>query len=108
MQNEPVTDPRVAALLLLDGLNENPTKTLDTLLDERANDLRFLSRKDRGLFNQLLYGVLRWRLRLDTVIAAFSSRPLSQINPGILNILRIGLFQLLFLGSKGEPNADMS
>jgi len=97
MQNEPIIDPRAAALLLLDCLNKSPAKTLDALLEERANDLNVLSRKDRGLFNQLLYGVLRWRLRLDTVVSVFSSRPLNKIDPTILNILRIALFQLLFL-----------
>jgi 16S rRNA (cytosine967-C5)-methyltransferase len=56
-----------------------------------------LSRRDRALFNQLTYGVLRWRLRLDAVVAAHTDRALKNISPSILNILRIGLFQILFM-----------
>lgn len=56
-----------------------------------------LSRRDRALFNQLVYGVLRWRLRLDAVVAAYANRPLKKIAPTVLNILRMALFQILFM-----------
>ena len=71
--------------------------TLDAVLDDSAPMLTGLSRRDRALFNQLVYGVLRWRLRLDAVVAAYADRPLKKISPPILNILRIGLFQILFM-----------
>jgi 16S rRNA (cytosine967-C5)-methyltransferase len=56
-----------------------------------------ISRRDRALYNQLVYGVLRRRLRLDAVVGAYADRPLKKISPPILNILRIGLFQILFM-----------
>ncbi len=71
--------------------------TLDAVLDDLAPMLTGLSRRDRALFNQLVYGVLRWRLRLDAVVTAYADRPIKKISPPILNILRIGLLQILFM-----------
>jgi 16S rRNA (cytosine967-C5)-methyltransferase len=53
--------------------------------------------RDRDLLHAILFGVLRWRGRLDYVIARFSKMPFAEIDPPILNILRVGLFQLLCL-----------
>ena len=96
MSFRPITDPRAAALNVLDRL-EKQTETLDAVLDDLAPMMAGLSRRDRALFNRLVYGVLRRRLRLDAVVAAYASRPLKKIAPPILNILRIGLFQILFM-----------
>ncbi|WP_155315698.1 16S rRNA (cytosine(967)-C(5))-methyltransferase RsmB [Desulfosarcina alkanivorans] len=91
-----LTDPRAAALMVLDRLDRRPSP-LDAALDETAPLTAGLSRRDRALFNQLVYGTLRWRLRLDAVVAAYADRPLKKISPSILNILRIGLYQILFM-----------
>ena len=53
--------------------------------------------RDRDLLNAILFGVLRWRGRLDYIIARFSKTPLAKIDLPILNILRAGVFQLIFL-----------
>lgn len=53
--------------------------------------------RDRDLLNAILFGVLRWRGRLDYIIARFSKMPLAKIDLPILNILRAGVFQLIFL-----------
>ncbi|WP_372682280.1 16S rRNA (cytosine(967)-C(5))-methyltransferase RsmB [Desulfosarcina sp.] len=94
--NPPATDPRAASLAVLNRLDAGKA-TLDAVLDDAAPMLAGLSHRDRALFNQLVYGVLRWRLRLDAVIAAHAERPLKKISPPILNILRLGLFQILFM-----------
>lgn len=91
-----MTDARAAALAVLDRLDRN-RETLDAVLDDVAPMVACLSRRDRALFNQLVYGVLRWRLQLDAVVAAYADRPLKNISPPILNILRTGLFQILFM-----------
>jgi 16S rRNA (cytosine967-C5)-methyltransferase len=62
---------------------------------EAAGGLR--DGRDRDLLNAILFGVLRWRGRLDHIIAHFSKTSLAKIDPPILNILRVGLFQLIFL-----------
>lgn len=40
---------------------------------------------------------MRWQGRLDFVLSAFLSRPLSALTPWIRNALRLGAYQLLFL-----------
>ena len=95
-QDRPIIDPRAGALNVLNRLDRN-TETLDAVLDDAAPMMKGLSHRDRALFNQLVYGVLRWRLRLDAVAGVYAARPLKQIDPPILNILRIGLFQILFM-----------
>jgi 16S rRNA (cytosine967-C5)-methyltransferase len=53
--------------------------------------------RDRDLLNALVFGVLRWRGRLDFLIARFSKTPITKLDPPILNILRTAFFQLVFL-----------
>jgi 16S rRNA (cytosine967-C5)-methyltransferase len=48
---------------------------------------------DSGFVRTLVLGVLRWRSRLDFVISSFAAR---RIEPEILDVLRLGAFQLLF------------
>ncbi|BBO72830.1 ribosomal RNA small subunit methyltransferase B [Desulfosarcina widdelii] len=96
LPNRPTADARAAALGVLERLDSRPA-TLDSILENEAAMIDALPRRDRALFNQLVYGVLRWRLRLDAVISAHASRPLKKIAPNLRNILRLGLFQIRFL-----------
>jgi len=89
-------DARAATLHILEQLDSRPA-TLDSILETEAAMIDALARRDRALFNQLVYGVLRWRLRLDAVIGAHASRSLNKITPTVRNILRLGLFQIRFL-----------
>jgi 16S rRNA (cytosine967-C5)-methyltransferase len=56
-----------------------------------------ISRRDRALATELVYGTLRWQKRLDWIIGAFSRRPLKLLDPWVRNILRLGAYQLCFL-----------
>jgi 16S rRNA (cytosine967-C5)-methyltransferase len=89
-------DARHTALKVLNTLDRED-QTLDAILDAATPNTLHLSRRDRALFNTLTYGVLRWRGRLDYIISHFSSLPLKKIEPGVLNILRLGLFQIIYL-----------
>ena len=71
--------------------------TLDSIIDELLSKDTRLSRKDRTLVHALVYGVLRWQGRLDWIIDYFSKTRLDKIDPRVLNILRLGLFQIIFL-----------
>lgn len=53
-----------------------------------------LEGRDRGLAMELAYGCMRLRTRLDTEIAHFSDRSLDHLDPGVLDWLRLGLYQL--------------
>ena len=89
-------DPRKTALDVLNTLTRGK-KTLDSILRNIPQDDRYLSRRDRALFTAMVYGVLRWRSRLDHVIAHFSNTPIQKIEPAVLNVLRLGLFQIIYL-----------
>ena len=92
----PTIDARSAALTVLDRL-EDGQATLDFVLDSTSAMREPLSRRDHALFNQLVYGVLRWRARLDAVIGTHADRPVHRIAPTVRNILRLALLQLLFM-----------
>ena len=94
--HRPLTDPRIAALMVLERQDRHAA-TLDAVLDDTAPLITGLSRRDRSLFNGLVYGVLRRRLHLDAVVCAHADRPLNKIAPPVLNILRIGLYQILYM-----------
>src|SRR5881392_2379779 len=56
-----------------------------------------LSAQDRAFAQQLAYGAIQRRLTLDHVIAQLSDRPLAKLDPPLLDALRIGVYQLLFM-----------
>lgn len=67
----------------------------DVLLD-RALGAK-LSVQDRGLLTELTYGTLRWRGQLDAYLRQVIRRPLQHTDPFLRNLLRLSLYQFLFL-----------
>jgi 16S rRNA (cytosine967-C5)-methyltransferase len=55
-----------------------------------------LSGADRALATELVYGSLRWRGRLDYMLAHVLDRPLKKIEPLVLSNLRLGAYQIVF------------
>jgi 16S rRNA (cytosine967-C5)-methyltransferase len=53
--------------------------------------------RDTGLLTELVYGVLRRQSTLDWVIDQFSKVPVARMNYIARNIVRLGVYQLLFL-----------
>lgn len=90
------SDARSTAILILNILDKG-RKTLDMVLEDTDSMITSLPQNDRALLHALVYGVLRWRGRLDWILDHFSKTRLNRIDPRILNILRIGLFQIIFL-----------
>lgn len=56
-----------------------------------------LNEKDIGLISEIVYGVTTWRLTLDEIIKKYSKIRLKKISPWILNILRMSIYQIIFL-----------
>src|SRR6266550_578531 len=52
---------------------------------------------ESGFVRTLVLGVLRWRSRLDDAIEKLASRKLSKLDANVLDILRIGIYQLMFM-----------
>ena len=66
--------------------------TLDFLMDKWTANIRFPFRKDRSLLNAIVFGVTRWRKKLDHVISHFSNTPFENLHPVVRNVLRMGAF----------------
>lgn len=86
---------RDLALVVLSAVQKK-NRILDSVLIELDQEHQ-LDARDRSLLNALVFGVLRWRGHLDFIIDHFSKKGLHQIAPDILNIIRIGLFQMIYL-----------
>ena len=64
-----------------------------------------LNERDRAFAVHLVQGVLRWRIRLDWILKQYVRFPFRKIDPPVLNILRLALFQILFLDRVPESAA---
>jgi 16S rRNA (cytosine967-C5)-methyltransferase len=60
-------------------------------------DVERLPARDRALLHELVLGTLRHRGLLDHALARASERPLARIDPGVLDALRLGAYQVLKL-----------
>lgn len=61
---------------------------------------------DDRLVRRLVYGTLRQLLAVDAVLAEASDRPLDDIEPAVLDVLRIATWELRFGG--GAPHASVN
>ena len=68
-------------------LADTLARTREQLDDER----------DRALAAAIVIGTIRWRARLDYLVGQASSRPVGAMDAAVREILRLSLFQLLFL-----------
>ncbi|MGP3777760.1 16S rRNA (cytosine(967)-C(5))-methyltransferase RsmB [Halanaerobium saccharolyticum] len=65
------------------------------LLDSELKKIE--DQRDKGLFTEIFYGVIRNKLYLDYIIDSFSKTPLNKMDKEVLTGLRIGVYQLFFL-----------
>lgn len=84
---------REAALKILYEINEKGAYSNIALNKYfAAAELRDI---DRAFVTELVYGTVKWKLTLDRVIASYSNIKMEKLSPWILNILRVGAYQLL-------------
>ena len=89
-------DPRYLAFTLIDA-GQKPTLPLDRAIENAALQLELLSQKDKGLCHAIVFGVFRHRGRIDQLICNGSKLAFDRIDPKVKTILRIGVFQIVFL-----------
>lgn len=51
--------------------------------------------QERGLLRTLVYGTVRWQIRLEALLEKLSARPPQELDPNLRALLLVGLFQLL-------------
>ncbi|MEA5114191.1 MAG: 16S rRNA (cytosine(967)-C(5))-methyltransferase RsmB [Geobacteraceae bacterium] len=88
-------NPRRVAFDIIERI-ERERSYADILVD-RALAGSELKGPDRGLLNELVFGVLRRRGTLDHIIGCCSSMAVNRLERRVLNLLRIGLYQIFFL-----------
>ncbi len=64
---------------------------------ELKKKIKVTEPREKALVTELVYGTLRYRLRLDYIIRKFSKTPFRKINENIKNVLRISIYQIIFL-----------
>ena len=55
--------------------------------------------ENRAWLRTLVYGTLRLRGRLDSLVAHFAKRPVDELDPPVRLALRLGVFQILYMRS---------
>jgi len=65
-----------------------------------------LDERERGFLHELVHGTLRRRGWLDHVLSRLSNRPTDRLTPAVLDALRLGAYQLLYL--RVAPHAAVS
>ena len=96
--------PRELALKTLVSLDKSGSYTGNYLEDIFSSNPGF-DERDRAFISNLIQGVIRWKLKLDRIIGQFSKTQIKKIDPVILNILRLALYQILFLDRVPESAA---
>ncbi|MCL2518300.1 MAG: 16S rRNA (cytosine(967)-C(5))-methyltransferase RsmB, partial [Oscillospiraceae bacterium] len=86
---------RNAALISLERIEKNK-KYSNLEIDAAIKKYNFTD-IDRSFFTALVYGVIQRRITLDYFIAQFSNKPIGKIDPTVLQILRLGLYQIMFM-----------
>ncbi|MCI8384033.1 MAG: 16S rRNA (cytosine(967)-C(5))-methyltransferase RsmB [Clostridia bacterium] len=56
-----------------------------------------ITKKDIGFISEIVYGTITWKLTIDEIIKKYSYLKLKKISPWILNILRMSIYQIIFL-----------
>lgn len=84
---------RVAAWRVLRDVDERGSYA-NLVLSQHVNHLED---RDRAFATELAYGTLRATGQLDHVITSISGRAISEIDPPMLDVIRLGTYQLLHM-----------
>lgn len=86
---------REAALKVLYDVESNGAYT-NAALNKISNNA-FSLPADRALFFEIVYGTVKNKLRIDYIINSYSKVKFNKISPWVICILRMGIYQILFL-----------
>lgn len=75
------------------------------LVLERLMRNNELSGQERAFCTALFYGVVERRITLDWVLGRYSRQPVEKLSPAVRDILRMAVYQLLYMPSVPESAA---
>lgn len=88
---------REIALKTLYKIDKEEAYSNIELNEQIKQNRKNLTEKDIGLISEIVYGVTTWKLTLDEIIKKYSKIKIKKISPWIINILRMGIYQIIFL-----------
>lgn len=89
-----ISPPRLTAFRALTAVETGRTDLPSALAQTRGT---LTDERDRALTAEIVTGTLRWRGQLDALVAHFGRRPVSRLDPEVLTILRLSVYQILHL-----------
>ncbi len=95
---------REAALLTLCSIDRE-NAFVNMALKDTLHKNRDFSPQDRAFITAIVYGTVRRRITIDYIIERNSKVRLKKISPYILNILRMGIYQIKFMDKVPENAA---
>ena len=93
---------REIALKVLYEIDQNEAYS-NIALDEALKQARKnpeqeeINHRDVGFICEIVYGTITWRLTIDEIIKKYSNMKMKKISPWIINILRMSIYQIIFL-----------
>ncbi len=91
---------REMALKVLYDVDKNGAYSniaLDEALRQARKRQEKIEPRDVGFISEIVYGTISWKLTIDEIIKKYSNIRIKKISPWILNILRMSVYQILFL-----------
>lgn len=98
-----MANTRETALLILYDVYQNGAYSNMALKNALASS--DFSAQDKAFVTNLVYGTVKRRITLDYVISQFSKIKLKKMSAYILNILRMGIYQIMFTDKIPESAA---
>ncbi len=98
-----ISGARSAAIRILSRF-ERSDAYVDKLLDYEFR-VGNLSSLDKGLLNEIVHGVIRWRAKLDWVLIGFYHGDFLKCLNIVKNAMRVALYQIMFLDRIPIPAA---
>ena len=88
---------RQIALTILYKIDKEDAYSNIALDEELRKNRTLLKEKDIGLISEIVYGTTTWKITIDTIIKKYSKLKMEKLSKWILNILRMGIYQIVFL-----------
>ena len=92
-----INKPREIALKVLYNIDKNGAYSNIALDEELKKQKLILDTRDIGLISEIVYGTTSWKFTIDEIIKKYSNIKLKKISLWILNILRMSIYQIIFL-----------
>ncbi|TFV58330.1 UNVERIFIED_ORG: rRNA cytosine-C5-methyltransferase [Bacillus sp. AZ43] len=104
-RRRPLDGARLTAFDVLDGVSSRDAYA-NLLLPQLLRERPELDERDAAFATQLAYGTLRAQGTLDAILAGLVSRPLGELDPRVLDLLRLGAYQLVDLRVPSHAAVD--